>query len=425
MKFHILSIFLFFNTIIFAQNFDGRIFGWEISDSILNIKQLPVCFDLRNTDRLSPVKTQPDGGCWTSATMGSVESLFRTFGFGNFELSDVNLKLCHGFDPDRSSNGNHFMATAYFSRGSGPVIKSPDTDSLCEIAPHTVAYITDARFLPDDPMLIKKVIVKFGAVYSMIYFSKNELDSVSNVYYTESDKINHVIDLVGWNDTVKTKSGTGVWIAQNSLGSKFADYGFFYIPYNNPNILEYNAIWNKWIKYDSGLKIYYYDTLGSYRSYGYNDSLIYGLIKFTAKSDCEITKVGTSINHSDTKIYSEIYKEFDKVTGKLADKQTIISEKSCKYPGYYSFDLEEPVRLRKGEEFYVLMRYIVPGVSMPMPVEQYVEGYGNPVLTNDKCWINHDINQWPDAWYETGKNAEYDFLNFNLCIKAYCVDIEE
>jgi len=162
--------------------------------------------------------------------------------------------------------------------------------------------------------------------------------------------------------------------------------------------------------------------LGSYRSYGYNDSLIYGLIKFTAGSDCEIIKIGTSVNHPDTRIYTEIYTGFNKKTGKLTGKSAIISEKNCKYPGYYSFDLENPVSLTKGEDFYILMRYIVPGVSMPMPVEQYVESYGNPELTSKKCWINHNIEQWPDAWYETGAESKFEFLKFNLCIKAYCVD---
>lgn len=425
MKYQLLSILFFLSGLSFAQHIERDIWGGEVDGSILDMMQLPVSFELRSSSRLSPVKTQPDGGCWTSATMVSVESLFRTFGYGNFEFSDVNLKVCHGYDHRRSSNGNHFMATAYFTRGSGPVIKNPEADSLCEITPKTAALITDARFLPDDPALIKKVIMKFGAVYSMMHFKKDELDSVTNIYYSDSEKINHVIDLVGWNDTVSTKAGTGVWIAQNSLGVKFADSGFFYIPYSDPNILKYNAIWNKWIPYDSLLHIFYYDTLGSYFSYGYNDSLIYGLVKYTAISNCEISGVGTSVNHTNTRVYAEIYKNFDRETGELTGKCAVIPERKCEYPGYYTLNIGPPVRLRKGEEFYILMRYIVPGASMPMPVEKYIDGYSNPTLTAGKSWINHDIDQWPDAWFETGKNAEYDFLKFNLCIKAYCIDLKD
>jgi len=419
---YLITIFLFFALQNFAQDDNSMTFGSEIEDSVsFADSTLPTVFDLRNSGRLSAVKTQPDGGCWTSATMSSVESVFRTFGYGEYELSDINLKLFNGFDSTRNTNGNHYMATAYFSRGSGPLIKNSETDSLYSIAPKTAAYITDARYLPDNPGLIKNVIMKFGAVFSMIYFKKSEFDAVSNVWYNDSEKINHVIDLVGWNDTMRTKSGRGVWIVQNSLGEKFGDKGFFYIPYHETNILKYNAIWNKWIPYDSLAKIYYYDTLGTYFSYGYNDSLIYGLVKYIAASDCEILKIGTSVNHQNTRIYSAVYKDFDRATGTLTGKSATIQEKFCKYPGYYTFDLQKPVRLKKGEEFYILMRYIVPGASMPMPVEKYVKDYSDPVLSSGKCFINHDIEKWPDAWIEAGENAEYDFLRFNLCVKAYCV----
>ncbi len=375
---------------------------------------------MRNTGRISAVKTQPDGGCWATATMASVESLFRTFGYGDYDLSAMNLKLFHGFDSTRSTNGNHYMATAYFSRGSGPVIRSPETDSLQTATP--VAYITDARFLPDDPELIKNVIMEFGAVYSMMHFVRSETDSVTTVYYTDKEKINHAVNLVGWNDTMVTKTGCGAWITQNTLGIKFGDSGFFYIPYGDPNILKYNAIWNRWIPHDPESIIYFYDTLGSYSSYGYNDSLIYALVKYTAGSDCRITKIGTSINHPNTRIFTEIYRGFDKSTGALSGKLSVIPEKNCRYPGYYTFDLKEPVSLKMGEEFHILMRYIAPVESMPMPVEKYIEGYSDPVLTAGKCYINHDISRWPEAWYETGANSEYDFLRFNLCIKAYCVE---
>ncbi len=423
MKNLFLPFFLFFVFPLFAQQNDRVSYGGEINDILLQNKdELPLVFDLRKTSRLSPVKTQPDGGCWASATMSSVESLFKTFDYGDFKLSDINLKLFNGFDSARSTNGNHFMATAYFTRGAGPLLSSPQTDSVFALAPETAAYITDARFLPDDSEIIKNVIINFGAVYSMIYFNKNNFDTLSCILYSQKHKINHVVDLVGWNDTMQTKNGSGVWISQNSLGNKFGDSGFFYIPYTDYNVLKFNAIWNKWIPYDSNARIYYYDTLGTYFSYGYNDSLIYGLVKYIALSDCEITKIGTSVNCNNTKIYTEIYGKFNRHTGALTDKKAVIGERICNYPGYYTFDLENPIELKKGEEFYILMRYISPGESMPMPVEEVVKGYSNPVLTSGKCFINHDIEKWPDAWFETGKDAEYDFLKFNLCIKAYCID---
>ncbi len=389
-------------------------------------EKLPVTFTLQGTGRLGPVKTQPDGGCWSSAALGSVESVWRTFGFGEYILSDINLKLCNGFDPSRSTYGNHYMATAYFTRGSGPIMKNPETDSLCEQNPVKPGYITDARFLPDDPGLIKQTIVETGAVYSMLYFRKELLDTLTNIYYCPKKKdINHAIDLVGWNDTLKTESGKGVWIAQNSLGISFGDKGYFYIPYSDPNILKYNAIWPKWISYDPEAEIYYYDTLGSYRSYGFHDSVCYGLVKFTARDSLFITKIGTSVNEPNTKIFTEIYHQFDTVTMQLSEKLAVIGEATCKFAGYYTFDLNEKVRVKKDEDFYILTRYITPNDTMPIPIETFIRGYSDPKLASHKCWINPDYNKWPEAWYECGADSKFKFLNFNLCIKAYTLSADK
>lgn len=422
-SFLIILSFLLFQS--YSQEDTERELYTDIDNEEFVGKDLPVMFDLRNTERLSPVKAQPNGGCWASAAMGSVESIWRSSGFGNFELSDINLKLFHGFVPERSTNGNHYMATSYFARGSGPLVKNPDTDSLFQLTPEIAAYITDARYLPDEPDLIKQTIIDIGSVYSMMYFKKNDLDTLTNIYYCNKlNTINHAVNLVGWNDTLVTENGRGVWIALNSLGGQFGDEGFFYIPYTDNNILQYNAIWNKWIPYDSNSKIYYYDTLGSYSSYGFGDTICYGLVKYTAESNLQITKVGSFVNSEKTKIYTEIYSDFDEKTKILSGELGRIEVHHCKYAGYYTLDLETPVRLEKGTDFYILMRYCTPDDTLPLPVETYIKGYSNPHLTAKKCWVNPDYDKWPETWYECGSESKWKALNFDLCIKAYCIKEE-
>ncbi len=420
------TLILFFNIFfcIKLQSQDVFFTSIKVPDSVST--NLPVAFDLRNNNRLGPVKSQPDGGCWASAVMGSIESEWKTSGFGNFILSDMNLKLCHGFDPERSTYGNHYMATAYFSRGSGPLVKSDTTDSDCDIHPEPAAYITDARYLPNDPKLIKKTIKDLGSVYTMLYFRKEYLDTLTNVYYcNKENKINHAIDLIGWNDTLVTKSGKGVWIVQNSLGTSFGENGFFYIPYTDPNILKYNAIWPGWIPYTPAAEIYYYDTLGSYRSYGFHDSVCYGLVKFTTREDLLLSKIGTSVNQQNTRIYTEIYRHFDTIGGRLSGNIKTLDERTCTFAGYYTFDLDKPVILQRGEDFYILMRYTTPNDTMPIPIETFIRGYSEPNLAKQKCWINPNYQKWPNAWYECGTESKFKFLEFNLCIKAYTVTVNK
>jgi C1A family cysteine protease len=395
-------------------------------DSLIMIQTpLPEYFTLRNTGRLGAVKTQPHGGCWASAAIGSVESVWRTFGFGEAVLSDVNLKLFHGFIPERSSNGNHYMATAYFSRRSGPVMKSPENDSTYLLSPVTVQYITGARYLPKDPDLVKRTIMEFGAVYSMTYHHRNHLDTLTNIYYTKTKKINHAVLLVGWNDTLRTKTGKGAWIAQNSLGVKYGDNGFFYIPYSDPNVLEYNAIWPYRIPYEKNSRIYYYDTLGSFHSYGFRDTVCYGLVKFVAEKDLVVTKIATHINTAGSRIYAEIYDQFDPATGVLSELLTDTKPVFCRFTGYYTLDADHPVRIRKGDDFFVKMGYMHPTDTMPLPVESYIKGYADPNISAKKCWVNPDFLRWPKTWYECGSESPFPSQLFDLCIRVYCIEEEE
>ena len=421
--FFIILFFLLFQS--YSQEDIEKVIFPDIDNERFVGEDFPVVFDLRNTERISPVKTQPNGGCWASAATGSVESIWRTYGFGYFELSDINLKLYHGFVPERSTNGNHYMATAYFSRRSGPLLKNPETDSLYHKEPATAAYITDARYLPNDPQLIKQSIMDYGAVYSMMYYKKEILDTINNTYYTDVEKINHAVNLVGWNDTLITQGRRGAWIAQNSLGEKFGEKGFFYISYEDENILNYNAIWNKWIPYEPNSKIYYYDTLGSFYSYGFRDTICYGLVKYTAESDLEITKTGTFVNFPNTKIYAEIYKEFNDSSKALSGKLSEINEYHCKYAGYYTLDLDVPVQVAKGKDFFIMMRYITPNDTLPLPIETFIDGYSEPHVTSGKCWVNPNYEKWQNTWYECGPASEWKTLNFDLCIKVYCIKIRK
>lgn len=418
-KFVIVFICLLINGYCTAQ--DRFPVSVDFDQNLFDRVELPVVYDLRDDNRLGTVKVQTTGGCWASAALGSVESVRKSVGLNDTIFSDINLKLYHGFVPERSVYGNHFMATAYFSRGSGPLIKNPEKDSIYSPQPEIYTYITDARYLPNDPNLIKQVIIDYGAVYSMMNFRKKDVDSITYILYTEKEKINHAVILVGWNDTLKTKKGTGVWIAQNSLGLKLGEKGFFYIPYDDPNILSNNAIWPKWMDYNPDAKIYYYDTLGSYYSYGFRNSICYGLVKYEAEEDLEIEKIGTSVNFSQSNIYAEIYNEFDTITKNLSGYLGNTDSFSCRFAGYYSLNVKQEIQIKKGDDFYIMMRYITPNDTTPLPIESAIEEYSNPHIEQNKCWINPDYTKWPNTWYECGSTSKYTTLNFDLCIKVYCI----
>lgn len=407
-----------------SQSKPGGIAGRTFDERVIVKPDQPVYYDLRNRNRLSPVRTQPAGGCWASAVMSSVESSWRSQKYSQEILSDVNLLLYHGYDPGRNGYGNHFMATAYLTRGSGPVIQNPATDSLQYTLTPFPELNIEACYLPDSASLIKQTIMDFGSVWSMMYFRKELFDTTSNIWYTPVKKINHVVNLVGWNDTLQSKEGRGCWIAQNSLGNKFGENGFFYIPYSDPNILEYNAVWTYWMSWDDGNQLYYYDTLGSTERYGFDDTVCYGLVKFTATDNIRIHRIGTPISLAQTEIRAELYLEFDTTAKILSGPLSTTASRHCRFAGYYSVELTNPVVIKENSDFYVLMQYSHPVDTMLLPVERFVKDYADPDITTGKCWVNPDLKKYPNTWYPCGEASPYPGLLFDLCIRVYAVDVE-
>lgn len=386
----------------------------------VNPFDLPVRFDLRETNCLSPVRTQGTGGCWSSSTMVTIEPWIRRAGLGDYSLSDRNLQLMHGFDNSRNTYGNHYMATAYFSRGGGPVIRSSQFDSIAFRTPQTPFILSDARYLPGDPALIKQTIFDFGPVYSMLYFKRKSVDTTSYLLQpidNPLEHINHAVALVGWDDTLKAGKEVGAWIAQNSLGEKFGDSGFFYISYENESILKHNAVWPEWDPFDESYTVHYYDTLGSFNTSGFNDSICYGLVKFTAQEDCLLLRLATHIITPGTWVNFTVFSDFSMETGP-SDSLGYTGKQQCVFPGYYTLETETEISLKEGQDYYVMAKYNAPYYTEPLPVEDVIEDYAYPHITTGTCWVNPNIKIWPDAWYACGEKSQYEALRFDLCIRA-------
>lgn len=389
--------------------------------------EFPIYFSLKDSSILSPVRSQPTGGCWASSAMITIESAWRKENAGDFVLSDKNLQLFHGFSENRNTFGNHYMATAYFSRWSGPVIRSPESDTTKAFVTDLPYRLTEARYLSSDPKIIKKTILEFGPVYSMMYFStKTGLDTIRNIYYSKEAKINHAVVLCGWNDTLKTLSGEGVWIAQNSLGVKFADGGFFYIPYQDKNFLQYNSIWPQWEANNTDAKLYFYDTLGSFSSYGFDDSVCYGLVKYTAEFDGKLTKAASFVDEPNTTIKFTVFEKFNEKTSELTGNVGSTTEYFCSDAGYYTIEFFNEIPLKQGQDFFIMASYSTPaGDTIPLPYEAYIKDYSNPHIQTGKCWINPDFKKWPTTWYPCGTDSPFPVLNFDLCIRAYVIKQEK
>ncbi|MDD4217677.1 MAG: lectin like domain-containing protein, partial [Bacteroidales bacterium] len=97
------------------------------------------------------------------------------------------------------------------------------------------------------------------------------------------------------------------------------------------------------IDYNADSEIYYYDDFGATYGFGYGSGNNYGLVKYIASENQQITMIGTYINDAETDVTIEIYDNFN--GGTLSNLLGTTGTNSCTYPGYYTFNLLDPTNI--------------------------------------------------------------------------------
>lgn len=388
-------------------------------------REFPLVYDMRQTPWLTSVKTQSNGGCWAYSVMGAVESRLLMLGKGYFDLSDNNLKICHKYLPERNTNGNHWMATSYFARRSGPFLESEDPFPGGTTGPENCPndlipsfYIHEARYTPPlDKNFTKQTILSTGPVWTLMYYNVNFFNAGNATYfYGGTNQVNHAGVIVGWNDTLQTAGGAGAWIVKNTYGPNWGQGGYYYVSYFDSQFLKYNGYWPDVMEHDTNAYIYQYDEIGGYWGVGFNSAVGYGLVKFDGvEGITEITKIGTFVQYAGSGVAIKIYENFNgSLSGLLMSKDEVI----CDLPGYYTFDLDSSLFIPEGKTFYVQIRYDSKNVTnkWPISIEDTIATYSKPYIETGKFWVAPNPEIWPTAWYQTGHGTT---LNYDLCIKAY------
>jgi C1A family cysteine protease len=384
----------------------------------------PAYFDLRTMGVLPPVKSQSSGGCWAYSTMSTVESRMLVLGQPLYNLSDNNLKYCHGFFDSRSTNGNAWMSTAYFARQSGPLLEAqdpypggttlPNTD--CPVGEAPAFFIRDSRYPPGDMATIKQLVMDVGSIWSLIYYTPAYFNDANDTYYYGgTHPVNHVFNVVGWDDNKVTAGGTGAWICQNTYGPTWGEAGFVYVSYNDSQFLIYNAYFPTFDYYNDDSRVLLYDELGNYGSYGWTGlETGYALVKYQLSENLFMEQIGTYAMAEATQIEVEIYRNFDAGTGQLSGLLSTVSTQTTGHPGYYTFDLNTQFPMNAGEVIYVKVKYTTPSYEWPVPVEYFIDTYADPAIESNVCWLS-----------PSGASGDWTLIGattaepYDLCINVY------
>ncbi|NHZ86791.1 MAG: T9SS type A sorting domain-containing protein [Planctomycetia bacterium] len=397
---------------------------------------LPERYDLRDEGFVTPVKNQGQcGACWIFATMGAIESYWKKLLLINFGLSENHAALEHGFEGDPCEGGNAKQLTAYLIRGDGP---KSEVDypyvlgkELFSPLSDPQGIVTDARFLPNDMDVIKQCITDYGGLYSSFRWFGDFYDhynQTDNTYFyssidTDTTDAGHAIVLVGWDDNMQTAGGIGAWIIKNSWGNNFGENGYFYISYQDVFLHSgYVACWPGRQDYNEHSSIYYYDRLGHLADWGWGDDGIdYALVKYTIQNNETLFKVGTYTVRGNSQLSFDIWDNFNNgVLSTLLGNTSVAkvtNVNNCDYPGYYTYDITNPIAVTAGDDIYIRVKYQTPGYGTPIPIEMYSEDYANPQIEAEGFWISSDGVS--NSWFQASGKEDYPY---DPCIKLYTTE---
>lgn len=393
----------------------------------------PATFDWRTSAKVTPVKDQnPCGTCWIFGMLAALESKILIGESTAFDFSEQNVACCTDpswvyLDNNRCDGGGwSWLATDTLSKkgtrleACDPYNTATIDTETCNDTCTTTKYITGYRFVALTTTDIKDAVYNHSPVSVAMYWGASYYDSDTNVYYyTGSTAPNHLVCIVGWDDTIEHPGGSGAWIVKNSWGTDWggncgygSEKGYFYLAYESGNIQE--AACYAYKDYSASEKIYYWDEAGWVMAAGYagNDYAWMANV-FTVTASGTLTHIDFWTTSNNAMYEIKVYQDNNPADGLPSPLHSQTG--SCQEAGYYSINLTSPVSVSAGQPYTIAVKMTTTGYEYPISIE--AEWTTMPPPTT---WCNPPIQTgvsymslYGTSWTDIG--AGYDW---NACLRA-------
>lgn len=224
-------------------------------------------FDPRQFNLMTSVKAQLNLGiCWAFAGTAAYESFLKKNNLGEFDLSEEHLRWWakdgeHNWKVGDLDGSTNETAIGYFTSWLGPKLEADlpynGNQTTDQGATKPAAYdsaklleyqVLEAMNVASDSKSVKNAVLKYGAVTSG-YFDDLAFSSTdqTSFYHNDAKGQNHAIAIVGWDDDYPKEkfngkaqpTKNGAWLVKNSWGDYNSEHGYFWLSYEDKNILSY------------------------------------------------------------------------------------------------------------------------------------------------------------------------------------------
>lgn len=422
----------------------------------------PDKYDAREKNLVTPVKNQNQGTslgiCWAFTMASLMETSLLKKGYGTYDLSEEHLAYFlynHVDDPlgntpnDHTyqikngvinskegyhNGGNGHMAINHLATWSGMTTeadvplpgRSPAAVPEDAKAYHVAAHLRNAYRSAYTVARAKSLISTYGSAGVHVYYASNYYNYDTAAYaYPEKHAINHMVTLVGWDDTYSKDnfssssgvSADGAWIAKNSWGTGWGDEGYFYISYQDPTLAAL-------VTTDAAVETsypnnYFYDGSALDVSVSLQPGESVANV-YTVKTDGAHTEVlgeaGVYINSENSKytiqVFTNLKDPSDPSSGTLAASQSNIFQS---YGGIRTWNLPE-VTLLPGTSFAIVLTNAADSGVLKVQAEADVDQLDEAKLSGIRSEADIKSGQ---SFYSAGSLTNWqDLANGTVCADA-------